>query len=266
MGSIIGVMVAECQSTISYSITRGNPLHYFFINPNSGVVSTTSSIDYEEHQAFNLSIRSSNILGAASNAYMLVHIMDVNDNAPRFLETVFFGHISEGAATDSMVLTSNQSPLVILAEDVDSGRNSFLKFVIAELDARQFFSVHQSTGVVRVVGSLDHETTTRFNFTVSVHDLGVPHLFSLSVANVVVDVLDVNDNPPVFVTSLYTARLLLPTFIGVHVIDVKAEDPDVVSNMSLIYGIIDGNDENHFEINNETGSVIVTCADDFREK
>lgn len=252
-GTVLDAVTAESQSTVVYTIVDGNQDDCFFLNPNSGVVSTTRVVDYEQHQFFNLSILASNIVGATAIAHMLVHVADENDNRPQFNDSAFYGNVSESADPGSMVLTREGTPLVIQATDADSGENSLLEFAIVEEEIKKYFSVDINTGAVRTVSSLDHETTSVFNFTVQVHDRGSPHLSARAPARVVIYITDINDTPPRFTEHTYEARVLLPTYHDVTVATVKAVDPDSVNNMPLTYSIIGGNQGNVFAINPQSG-------------
>ena len=72
--------------------------------------------------------------------------MDRNDNAPRFLQAFYQGNISESSPIGSLVLTTDNSPLVIKAEDEDSELNALLSYDIVEDLPRKFFHIDSSTG------------------------------------------------------------------------------------------------------------------------
>ena len=83
-----------------------------------------------------------------AHAIIAVNVIDENDNAPVFLRTRYEGHISEAAEIGSVVLTPNNEPLVVQAEDADSGTNSNLVYKIREEEARMYFNIASSTGNV----------------------------------------------------------------------------------------------------------------------
>ena len=157
-----------------------------------------------------------------------IHILDVNDNAPKFESLNFTGYISETASVGSLVLLEkNFSPLVIRATDADSGINSLLSYQILEDRAKKFFAIDESTGALRTLTALDYEDQSVFKFSVRVSDRGSPSLSSDSLARVTIHVVDENDSPPVFEKKVNSVVLLLPTFKDVLVAEVKATDPDV---------------------------------------
>lgn len=67
---------------------------------------------------------------------------------------------------------------------------------------------------------LDYETTPSVEFHVLVSDLGKPQLSSDILALVHIDVVDVNDCPPVFMQPYYNATILLPTYPNIVVAQV----------------------------------------------
>lgn len=67
---------------------------------------------------------------------------------------------------------------------------------------------------------LDYETTPTFKFHVRVSDRGKPKLTSEVLAEVAINIEDVNDCPPQFTPPEYNVTLLLPTYSNVVVLQV----------------------------------------------
>ena len=266
LGTVLGAVTAISQSTLVYTIGQGNHDDCFFLNPSSGVLTTSRVIDYEQHRFFNLTVQATNIIGASATMHVLVHITDENDNLPLFFSPVFYGNVSESAEPGSIVLTTEGLPLVVRATDADSGPNSLLQFDIIEQEVKQFFVIDANTGAIRTVASLDHETRSQFNFTVQVQDRGTPRLTAQSPAEVVIFVSDINDTPPRFTEHTYQASVLLPTYIDVTVVKVEAVDPDTNNDMTLTYSIVDGNEGNIFGINPQSGVLHVEQAESIQPR
>ncbi|XP_059170799.1 protocadherin Fat 1-like isoform X3 [Physella acuta] len=256
-GTVVTSVIATSLSTVVYAILRGDNEGFFNINPNSGVIFTLRPIDYEKNQFFNLTVMATNIVSASQSVNVIVHIVDVNDNAPVFIHPVYVGNISESALQGSMVLDSARYPLVVQAKDADSNNNARLYYQIVGHEALKYFAIDPNTGAIRTMATLDYETRTVYNFSVQVTDLGVPQLQAFQTATVVIYIEDVNDNVPRFSEPVYQALLVLPTYYDVAVIQVMASDPDTVFDKPLSYGIINGNDEAAFEINSQTGVITV---------
>ena len=149
--------------------------------------------------------------GKESSVSVVMNIKDENDNAPKFAQTLYLGHISESSSINSVVLMKNSKPLVITATDADSEQNSILVYDILNEEARAYFSIDSTTGAIRSVAPLDHEVMPSLNFSVSVRDRGTPSLMALTNALVSISITDVNDVPPRFLRQEYSTFLLLPT-------------------------------------------------------
>ena len=188
---------------------------------------------------------------------------DVNDNSPTFSQELYEGTISEAATAGSLVFQRlSSAPLVVSAKDRDSGVNALLSYDIVEPRAAQLFAIDSNTGAVRTLAPLDREQLARVEFTVQVSDHGRPRRNSDQVARVSIVITDVNDSPPKFIGQLpYSASLLLPTFAGVAVVRVRAEDPDVDINSTLTYEITGGNGAGKFAIDRRTGWISVYDTD-----
>ncbi|XP_053598514.1 fat-like cadherin-related tumor suppressor homolog isoform X2 [Microplitis demolitor] len=255
-GTYVKHVEARSTSSLQFELVQGNKGDMFFINPSTGVITTKNRLDYEKLKFYNLTISATNMAGASAVCYVIVHVLDRNDNAPKFLQAIYEGQISEGASIGSLVLTNSSSPLVIKAEDADSELNALLSYDIVEDLPRKFFHIDSSTGAIRTVMVLDHETIAKFEFHVKVSDLGKPKLSSETTAKVMITVTDVNDCPPKFTKNHYNATLLLPTYKNVAVVRVEAIDPDS-KGVPLRYDIIDGNKNHTFDIDSQTGIITV---------
>ncbi|XP_049685045.1 protocadherin alpha-2-like [Accipiter gentilis] len=128
---------------------------------------------------------------------LVISVLDVNDNAPQFNQSVYKVQLPESAAEGTLVARVN-------ATDPDLG---IYGEVLYEIDtfvppsASDVFSIDRNSGVIRLTGALDFETVTFYHLNVKAKDKGSPPLSGH--CKVVVEVLDVNDNAPeVWVTSL----------------------------------------------------------------
>jgi protocadherin Fat 1/2/3 len=260
-GDFVIHVTARSQSALFYEIVGGNEEAAFHINPSTGIISSQQPLDFERRRFYNLSVQAANnMVAAKALVHVDIHVLDVNDNPPRFERTYFQGNISESAPVGSLVLVNNSAPLVVKATDKDSGLNSLLLYEILEEQARQFFTIDSSTGALRTISSLDYETQAVFEFNVRVSDMGKPRLSAESTARVRIFLQDQNDSPPAFEQHVYDEVLLLPTFTNVTVARVKATDPDKGIVSVLRYSISGGNEEGIFGIDPLLGTVTVQKA------
>uniref|UniRef100_A0A3P9L436 FAT atypical cadherin 3a n=1 Tax=Oryzias latipes TaxID=8090 RepID=A0A3P9L436_ORYLA len=256
VGTSITTVSAFSQSTLIYDIKQGNAEHVFQINQYSGVITNQKALDYETTESYTLIVQAVNMAGMASNATLLIQILDENDNPPVFLQHHYYGSISEVAPVKSVVLNLHGLPLVIRATDPDHNQNALLVYEIVEDTAKKVFTVDSGTGSIRTIANLDHETFPIFNFHVQVRDSGRPQLTADSPTEVTIQVIDSNDSPPHFTQSAYEAVLLLPTYFGVEALQVSAIDPDKDVATELTFSLVDGSLE-HFDINPTSGIIVV---------
>jgi len=101
--------------------------------------------------------------------------------------------------------------------------------------------------------SLDREDQSHYDLLVTCWDGGHPPLSSA--ARVPVRVLDVNDNPPRFATSTYTARLTENNNPGVQVLRVVAADADEGLNAELHYTLAANVPDGAFDVDRAAGRV-----------
>ncbi|XP_068273336.1 LOW QUALITY PROTEIN: protocadherin alpha-8-like [Nyctibius grandis] len=128
---------------------------------------------------------------------LVISVLDVNDNAPQFNQSVYKVQLPENAAEGTLVVRVN-------ATDPDEGLNSEVTYTATNfipLSGRDVISVNPKTGEIRLTGALDFEEVTVFDFRIEARDKGTPPLSGH--CSVELEVLDVNDNAPeVWVTSL----------------------------------------------------------------
>lgn len=264
-GSLILHAEATGNSGLLYEIVGGHDM--FVINPSTGHITNQWELDFERRNFYNFTVAASNTIGIKTKATVNIHVLDVNDNRPAFEKSLFKGHVSETASVGSLVLIDEKEntglhlhPMVIKASDKDTGINALLSYEILDAEAKQYFAIDEATGALRTISSMDYESNTMFKFEVRVSDRGVPRLTSDSTTSVTIRIDDENDSPPKFTNTDSEALMLLPTFTGVHVMNVYAEDPDLGLNTTLFYSIIGGNEEGIFTIDSVSGLISVAKA------
>lgn len=265
-GNFVTLVSASSQSSVYYQITEGNVKGAFDINLNSGSIVTRKKLDFETLPSYTLIVQGTDMAGMSSSVTVNILVKDENDNAPVFTQPEFTGCISESATIGSVVLTSQNVPLVVLATDADGHRNARLVYEIIEPFAHNYFSIDSGTGAITSLSSLDYEQRNVFNFRVQVHDTGSPRLFAQNTANVTIYVININDCAPKFTQELHEMTLLLPTYKGVKVVTLNATDEDSLPGTKLRFALVDGNIGNKFLLDPITGDVFVRNATRLRSR
>ncbi|XP_077287800.1 fat-like cadherin-related tumor suppressor homolog [Arctopsyche grandis] len=264
-GTFVEHIEARSTSTLLFQIVNGNTNDVFDINLSTGVIVTKYPLDFEQYHVYNLTVSATNMVGKSAECLVIIHVIDKNDNAPRFLSNKYEGSILESAPINSLIFHNATTRLVISVDDLDSGINCLKTFEIIEALPKNYFFIDSTTGAIKTTNLLDHETIDTFRFRVRVFDLGKPRLSSETVAEVLIKVLDVNDCPPKFDRQDYNATLLLPTYKNVAIVTVTATDGDKNQKQTLKYDIIDGDRKNIFAIDPITGVIIVLQPDKVKQ-
>uniref|UniRef100_A0A3B4ECS0 Cadherin domain-containing protein n=1 Tax=Pygocentrus nattereri TaxID=42514 RepID=A0A3B4ECS0_PYGNA len=128
---------------------------------------------------------------------IVVNVLDFNDNPPVFSQSLYKVKVNENAPFGAQVLS-------LSATDLDEGVNGEIVFATVRQGSAKgsdLFSVDPESGVITVKGELDHEQNAAVELRVEAKDKGQPP--KSSQCKVLVEIVDVNDNPPeIEVTSL----------------------------------------------------------------
>lgn len=56
-----------------------------------------------DFRIFNLTIKGTNMASQSSRQNLIIHVLDANDNVPKFLQSEYIGRVSEAAGLGSYV-------------------------------------------------------------------------------------------------------------------------------------------------------------------
>nr|XP_015830852.2 protocadherin alpha-6 [Nothobranchius furzeri] len=128
---------------------------------------------------------------------ILVNVLDNNDNAPAFSQTLYKAKVQENVKLGTMVIILN-------ATDLDSGLNGQISYSFSEVGRGKetdVFAIDSKTGKVTNKRNIDFEENNVFEIRVQASDGASSPLTSH--AKLLIEVLDMNDNAPeISVTSL----------------------------------------------------------------
>lgn len=159
-------------------------------------------------------------------ATVTIDIVPVNDNSPVFNQTSYTGSVPENAPAGSSV------GVTILASDSDVHSGTSITYQIS--GGSNDFVIDMQHGSITTLRPLDADSENRvYNLTIVASDNDSPP--RTSVVIVTIEVLDENDNAPVFTQALYNTSLLEDTVIGASVIQVFAEDQDITPEHSEFF-------------------------------
>uniref|UniRef100_A0A8C3VB33 Cadherin EGF LAG seven-pass G-type receptor 2 n=1 Tax=Catharus ustulatus TaxID=91951 RepID=A0A8C3VB33_CATUS len=234
-------------------LNAGDANEVFEIDSRSGVVRTRGPVDREAVDAFELLVEATD-QGQdpgprSATATVRITVEDDNDNAPQFSERRYVAQVPEDTVPNAAVLQ-------VTATDRDKGNNALVHYSIVSGNTRGHFYIDAQTGTLDVVTPLDYEITKEFTLRIRAQDGGRPPLSNIS-GLVTIQVLDVNDNAPIFVSTPFQATVLENVPVGYSVIHVQAIDADSGDNSRLVYTLLETGTSFPFAINNSTGWIVV---------
>lgn len=153
---------------------------------------------------------------------------------------------------------SSQQILEIQAIDKDTGNNARITYKIAAdpNSTEDYFKVQPSTGWVYLAKQLDRETTAKHKMVIIAVDNGIPPLSAT--ANLVVNVIDANDNDPVFSKAAYEFQVEENQKAGAVVGKIAATDADLGDNAVIKYSLFPSNTS--FIVNPVTGEFLINYS------
>ncbi|XP_078509586.1 protocadherin alpha-2-like isoform X5 [Lissotriton helveticus] len=265
VASDLGVDVADLHRR-RFRLSSDAAVQYFEINLESGVIYVKRRIDREElcGKSITCFVKLEAVMDNPLELYRVqIEVVDINDNAPMF--TVTRRHLSISEST----LTGARFPLEG-AIDTDVGTNSLRSY---NLSPSEFFSLDasvtdtKSSSVALVLTkALDREQQSQIQLTLTAVDGGKPDRSGST--QVIIDIQDTNDNPPVFDKELYTVRLPENVPVDTLVISLNATDADDGQNGDIQYSFYDLaslNKHQLFSINPDSGEIRVLGQMDFED-
>ncbi|XP_053334216.1 protocadherin alpha-3-like isoform X3 [Clarias gariepinus] len=238
---------------------------YFDINLKTGVLYVNERIDRDElcSNAPKCLVRMEAILNNPLHLHRIeVIILDINDNAPFFYKTSFDINITESAHIGEKLLLPE-------AKDADIGTNSVKSY---RLSQNEHFSLDIQSGEQTLSAelvlqkALDREKQPVIQLTLTAIDGGKPPRTGSAI--VVINVVDVNDNTPIFSKQLYKVRVSENTPAGTTLIKLEATDLDEGVNGDIVYSLTERDSSTLsglFTINEDSGEIIVQGRLDYEE-
>ncbi|XP_056895951.1 cadherin EGF LAG seven-pass G-type receptor 3 isoform X3 [Takifugu flavidus] len=263
-----GYPILQLRATDSDSPTNANIRYRFIgdmvavaraafeIDPRSGLITTRGVVDRELNEHYTLQVEASDQGKEpgprSATVKVFITVLDENDNVPQFSEKRYVVAVKENVRPHSEILR-------VSATDRDKDSNAAVHYNIISGNSRGQFSIDSVTGEIQVVAPLDYEAEREYTLRVRAQDNGRPPL-SNNTGIVSVQVTDVNDNPPIFVSTPFQASVLESSPVGSSILHIQAIDTDSGDNARLEYRLTGTSSDTPFIINSATGWVTVRSA------
>uniref|UniRef100_A0A8C1S5S3 Photoreceptor cadherin n=1 Tax=Cyprinus carpio TaxID=7962 RepID=A0A8C1S5S3_CYPCA len=208
------------------------------------LVEDSAAMDFEKSQFLTFKLLAVEIDTPerfSATADIIIHLLDTNDNAPKFSSDFYIARIPENSPGGSSVVS-------VTATDPDSGLWGVVKYSIYGSGA-DLFLIQPDSGIIYTQpwASLDAEVKSKYNFYVKAEDTDGKY----SLAEVFVTIMDLNDHSPAFNENSLEKTMVIGAPVKIEAIDEDAEEPNNV----IEYSIMKSDPDDIFNIDADTGEI-----------
>ncbi|XP_060622144.2 cadherin EGF LAG seven-pass G-type receptor 3 isoform X3 [Anolis sagrei] len=243
------------NANIRYRFVNEQAAHSVFeIDSRSGLITTSGQVDREKLEKYSLVVEA-NDQGKepsprSATVRVYITVLDENDNVPQFSEKRYIVQVREDIRPHSEILK-------VTATDLDKDNNALVHYNIISGNSRGQFSIDSVTGEIQVVAPLDFEVEREYALRIRAQDAGRPPL-SNNTGMVSIQVVDINDHTPIFVSTPFQISVLENAPFGHSVIHIQAVDADYGENSRLEYKLSGTSPDTPFVVNSATGWITVS--------
>lgn len=246
------------NSEVEYFILNENHLGKFKLDNHTGWISVAAPLTSDLNQNFLITVTAKDKGNPplSSQATVQIIVTEENYHTPEFSQSHMSATIPESHSVGAIVRT-------VSARDRDRAMNGLIRYSISSGNEEGIFAINSSTGVLTLAKALDYELCQKHEMTVSATDGGWVSRTGYCI--VTVNVIDVNDNSPVFLPDEYFPTVLENAPSGTTVIHLNATDADSGTNAVIAY-TIQSSDSDLFVIDPNTGVITTQGFLDFETK
>ncbi|KAK3764940.1 hypothetical protein RRG08_045743 [Elysia crispata] len=214
----------------------------FHIPPGYNALLCSKVLDREmrDSHVVRVLVKDDGVPPLSATATITISVLDVNDNAPKFPQDSFSFSIMEHSPAGVYIGK-------VAAFDPDLGENGATDFHIFPSSGQLEFQI-EADGSLFSTSPLDREKVAMRSFMIEVSDRGDPQFNSQ--ARVDVNIMDMNDNRPVFISpgpDTSSVTLILPVSSSQMVFEFKATDKDAGQNGEIHYSLMPHNSLFHLD-------------------
>ncbi|XP_041622408.1 protocadherin beta-15-like isoform X2 [Vulpes lagopus] len=169
--------------------------HFHVLTRNSGEgrkypeLVLDKALDREEQPELRLTLLAvdGGVPPKTGTALVLIDVLDINDNAPEFVQPLYRAQILENSPLGSLIVT-------VSARDLDTGTNGkvFYSFFYGDEEISRTFALNELTGEIKIIRELDFEKIMSYELDIKASDgAGLS-----GKCTVIIEVVDINDNTP----------------------------------------------------------------------
>ncbi|XP_063342997.1 protocadherin alpha-6-like [Pelmatolapia mariae] len=270
-GSVVGNIAKDAgidKVTLKerkYRIVGSSKEPLFHLNQDDGVLYVSRKVDREEicERRLDCVINLKTVLeNPLEIHYVTVEVVDVNDHSPIFPEKEKRLEIFESTIPGARFQLQP-------ARDPDGSQFSVHQYKLNHSDHFRLEIKDRDDGKMPFLvlqKQLDREAAREHKLLLTAIDGGRPP--KSGTTQILIEVLDVNDNAPVFTQDVYSAMLNENAAPGTLVIRVNATDLDEGANGKIVYSFgkeVEIKLQKLFYIDSSTGEIKVTGEIDYEE-
>uniref|UniRef100_A0A8C3T919 Cadherin domain-containing protein n=1 Tax=Chelydra serpentina TaxID=8475 RepID=A0A8C3T919_CHESE len=236
----------------------------FNLNSNTGEIRVKGDLDYEHVHLYDIQVeaRDKGHQPMTGQCSVLLHVLDMNDNAPELAVTSLALPVREDAPPGTVVA-------LVSVSDRDSGDNGKVTCSIPPNLPFQLVSTFKNYHSLVLAEAVDRERVSEYKILVTARDEGAPSLSASS--SILVPIADVNDNAPAFPQPVYTVFVKENNPPGAHLFSVSASDPDLRENALVSYSVVErsvGEQQplsSYISVHSESGHIYALQPFDYEE-
>ncbi|XP_072682300.1 protocadherin beta-15-like isoform X7 [Canis lupus baileyi] len=180
--------------------------HFHVLTRNSGEgrkypeLVLDKALDREEQTELRLTLLAvdGGVPPKTGTALVLIDVLDINDNAPEFVQPLYRAQIPENSPLGSLIVT-------VSARDLDTGTNGkvFYSFFYGDEEISRTFALNELTGEIKIIRELDFEKIMSYELDIKASDgAGLS-----GKCTVIIEVVDINDNTPELTMASLTSSI-----------------------------------------------------------
>ena len=229
---VLQVMASDADigsnAALSFSFVNADNLP-FEVDPITGQISTTNGLDREVTAVYTFQVRvdDGGLPSLSDTAGIQIELVDVNDNPPIVSPTAISITLPENLPAGPLNVSFS-------VRDADIGLNA--QSTISLSGQSSSFGIDQN-GVLQVTGLLDFEAMPQWTFNVIVRNSESP--FYTATAQVDVQLINLNDNPPIVNFGEPQLEYFERTKQLALNVDASISDADGIDETTLVDGIVE---------------------------
>ncbi|XP_052464317.1 protocadherin beta-7 isoform X20 [Carassius gibelio] len=183
-------------------------------------------LDREEQKEIDMILTATDGGSPQRSGTAVIHItvLDANDNVPVFSESVYRVTLAENTHPGTEIIR-------VSATDADEGPNGEVTYEFSRMTAKtaKLFSINKTTGQIVVTGEIDYEKDKKYEMGIQAKDASG----LASTAKVMIDITDVNDNPPRIILKSLNNPVPENSEPGTEVGIINVQDKDSGENRQI---------------------------------